>query len=180
MEPGDGRARIPFSAVNCPGQPGHDAGLQRHHLLPRQVAMHRCFARLFDTLGNARTGFDDFRRNGVLLPCGEKSAIRLALPMHRGPHGVYNAMVAERVGQIEQQWSSRRARKPDHALEEAYMRLSLLQGALRRRLMAGGRQPLRLNRFDPLGAGRDFSQLDAMADLLWGSTAGAMEPFAED
>jgi hypothetical protein len=180
MAPRDGRRRIPFSMVNCAGQPGHDPGLQRHHLLPRQVATHRSFARLFDVLGKGRTGFDDFRRNGILLPCGEKTAIRLALPMHRGPHGTYNAMVAERVGQIERQWSTRRAREPEKALEEAYMRLSLLQGALRRRLLAGGNQPLRLSRFDPLGAGRDFSQLDAMADLLWGSTASAMEPFADD
>lgn len=176
----EARKRIPFSAVNSPHRPGHDPGLQRHHLLPRQMASHRWFGRLFDSLGVAATGFDDFRRNGVLLPCGEASAIRLGLPMHRGPHGIYNAMVAERVGQIEAHWSARRGRQPELALEAAYMRLALLQSALRRRIMAGGNQPLRLNRFDPLGAGRDFSQLDAMADLLWGSTAPVMEPFADD
>ena len=49
------------------------------------------------------------------------------------------------------------------------MRLSLLQRALRRRLLADmGR--LRLNRRDPLGAGRDFSHLDALADELWRET----------
>ncbi len=173
------RARLPFSAVNRRGRAGYDPALQRHHLLPRQIASQRVFGRLFDILGAARTGFDDFRRNGVLLPCGETSAIRLGLPMHRGPHRAYNEMVAQRVGQIEARWSLRRAHQPEDALEEAYMRLALLQAALRRRLLADGRQPIRLNRFDPLGSGRDFSEIDAMADQLWGSTARVMEAYED-
>ncbi|GEM_PF-2076754 len=52
------------------------------------------------------------------------------------------------------------------------MRLDLLQRALRRRLMAGGRAPLRLNRHDPIGKGLDFTELDAMAELLWNASAG--------
>lgn len=49
---------------------------------------------------------------------------------------------------------------------EAYQRLELLQRALRRRLLDQQRRLL-LNRKDPLGSGLDFSELDAMADLLW-------------
>jgi len=37
---------------------------------------------------------------------------------------------------------------------------------------APDRPRLRLNRQDPLGAGLDFAELDAMADLLWAGTAG--------
>ncbi len=33
------------------------------------------------------------------------------------------------------------------------------------------RQPLRLNRKDPVGKGMDFTDLDAMAEILWGATA---------
>jgi hypothetical protein len=79
-------------------------------------------------------------------------------------------MVFERVGRIEGDWSARRLRAPEPALEEALMRLALLQGALRRRLLADTAR-LRLNRGDPLGAGRDFAELDAMAELLWRETA---------
>jgi hypothetical protein len=50
------------------------------------------------------------------------------------------------------------------------MRLTLLQGALRRRLLAESTR-LRLNRGDPLGTGRDFAELDALAELLWCETA---------
>jgi len=79
-------------------------------------------------------------------------------------------MVAERVGQIEQDWSEARLRAPEIALEQALMRLSLLQAALRRRLLAETRR-LTLNPADPLGAGRDFAALDAMAEALWRHTA---------
>jgi len=93
----------------------------------------------------------------------------LPLPLHRGPHGDYNRMVAERVGQIEAHWAAMRSRDSRRALEHALMRLALLQGALRRRLLAVARR-LRLNRLDPLGAGRDFSQIDALVEDLWRET----------
>ncbi|MXO58754.1 hypothetical protein GRI89_04270 [Altererythrobacter salegens] len=59
-----------------------------------------------------------------------------------------------------------RLREPDAALEEALMRLTLLQHALLRWLLVERRQ-LRLKRRDPLGAGRDFADLDAMVEELW-------------
>ena len=166
------RRRLPFRAVNQPDMPEYDPDLQRHHLLPRQLLARSCFGRLFDALGHHRTGFDDFRRNGLLLPAAEKAAVRIGLPLHRGPHRAYNGMVAERVGQIESEWARRSACEADDALIEAHMRLALLQAALRRRLLDMTRNPVRLNKSDPLGAGRDFAHLDAMADLLWGETSG--------
>ena len=164
------RRRLPFHTINRRDEPGYQAGMQRHHLLPRQLLAAPCFARLFDRLGRERVGFDDFRRNGLLLPCTDRAALRIGLPLHRGPHRDYNAMVFERVGIIERTWSEATLRAPEDALEEALMRLSLLQTALRRRLLADRRRLL-LNRGDPLGARRDFSELDAMAELLWRETA---------
>ena len=165
------RSRLPFRAVNRPGRPGYDAGMQRHHLLPCQLLGQRCFAALLAAVGSERVGFDDFRRNGLLLPATVRSALRMRLPLHRGPHGSYNAMVVERVGRIEHEWSLQRLRAPDVAAAEALHRLTLLQRALRRRLLAANRPPVRLNRLQPVGTGVDFTDLDAMADALWAGTA---------
>ena len=145
--------------------------MQRHHLLPRQLLARSCFGPLFDTIGRDRVGFDDFRHNGLLLPASDESAVRIGLPLHRGPHRTYNEMVCERIGQIEADWSNMRVKAPEIALEQALMRIGLLQRALRRRLLSERRR-LRLNRHDPVGSGLDFSELDAMADMLW-SDSGA-------
>lgn len=149
--------------------------MQRHHLLPCQLVTRDCFSRLFDSVGRTRVGFDDFRRNGLLLPAADDRARLLGLPLHRGPHGGYNAMVMERVGQIESRWSRERLRAQDAALDEALFRLGLLQGALRRRLFNPRGRPLALNRHDPALASAAFADLDAMADLLWVDSADVQE-----
>lgn len=164
------RPRLSFRSINRRDTPGYDPGLQRHHLLPCQLPSRRCFGVLFDTIGTERIGFDDFRSNGLLLPVNDHAAVRLGLPLHRGPHRSYNAMVIERVGQIEASWVARRLLAPEVAMDEALLRLSLLQRALRRRLLATARKPFSLNRFDPLGRPVDFSELDALADALWPDT----------
>lgn len=125
---------------------------------------------MLNSLGSTQIGFADFRRNGVLLPGTERAASLCGLPLHRGPHRRYNALVAERIGQIEASWSRQRLRLPNCAYVEATMRLRLLQSALRRRLLQGGAKPNLLNRNDPLGAGVDFSELDAMVDSLWAAS----------
>lgn len=159
--------------MNRRGHPGHAPGLQRHHLLPRQIFNERCFSALIDAIGRERVGFDDFRTNGLLLPATDDAAIRMRLPLHRGPHRTYNTMVIQRLGQIEAGWSRQRLRAPEVAVEQAVMRLHLLQRALRRRLLAPDRPRMRLNHRDPLGAGTDFTDLDRMAEALW---AGAERP----
>jgi len=164
------RRRLPFRAVNRRDAADYDPGLQRHHLLPRQLLQGRCFGTLFEAIGRERLGFDDFRANGLLLPATDAGAARIGLPLHRGPHRDYNAMVTERVGQVEADWSCRRLRAPEVALSEALARLRLLQRALRRRLLDPGRRPLRLNRAQPVLYNADFAELDALADSLWGST----------
>lgn len=96
--------------------------------------------------------------------------MRLGLPLHRGPHHDYTQLVVERVGQIEADWCIASGRDPQAAAIAAQMRLDLLRKALRRLLLTRhARKPL-LNRHDPLGHGIDFSELDAMAELLWQGT----------
>lgn len=170
MRVGAKRARVPFRAVNRPGSPDHDPGLQRHHLLPCALLGRRSFARMLAAIDRDALGFDDFRLNGLLLPASGEAARRLGLPLHRGPHRHYNDLVSERVGQIEAGWAAHSRRARDLAGEEALFRLTLLQRSLRRRLLDPPRRPLRLNRNDPLGTGFDFSELDAMAEALWGAT----------
>ena len=160
------RDRLSFRAVNRREAPGYEPGLQRHHILPRQILTHGSFSPMLNALGIDQIGFDDFRRNGLLLPANDAAAVRIGLPLHRGPHRDYNAMVMERIGQIELGWSSARRRAPEVALIEAYQRLELLQRALRRRLLVQQRRLL-LNRRDPLSSSVDFRELDAMADQLW-------------
>jgi len=144
--------------------------MQRHHLLPRQLLAKGSFGPLFDAIGRDRVGFDDFRHNGLLLPASDDAAVRVGLPLHRGPHRTYNEMVCERIGQIEADWATIRIKAPEVALDQALMRINLLQRALRRRLLYERRRLL-LNRHDPLGSGVDFSELDAMADMLWSGTS---------
>ena len=145
--------------------------MQRHHLLPRQLVGQPCFRAFVDAIGRDRLGFDDFRINGLLLPCDEAVASQVGLPLHRGPHRAYNQLVAERFGQIEWAWANRRLRAPEIALDEALMRIDLLQSALRKRLLLSRHKPIRLNQRDRLGQGLDFSELDAMAEALWAGTA---------
>ena len=125
---------------------------------------------MLDGLGHGSVDLDDFRRNGLLLPCRDGAAIRLGLPLHRGPHLIYNDMVMERFGQIERTWQQSRHTTPIHADQGATMRIGLLQGALRRRLLSPSAKRLRLNRFDPFRGVQRFADLDAMADLLWRSS----------
>ena len=61
---------------------------------------------MFDTVGRAAVGFDDFRANGLLLPATDAAAIRTGMLLHRGPHRRYNEVVIARVGRIEEAWSN--------------------------------------------------------------------------
>jgi hypothetical protein len=143
--------------------------MQRHHLLPMQLLRQGGTAALFHAVGRDQLRFDDFRRNGLLLPATDRSALRVGLPLHRGAHRTYNEMVSERVGQIEAGWARSRRVSPQVAISDALARLELLQRALRRRLL-DQRLRLLLSRKDPLGSGADFTELDALVDELWPAT----------
>jgi hypothetical protein len=160
------RAALPFRSVNVRGNAGYRAGVQRHHVLPRQVLDVPGLGGLIEAIGADEMGMHDFRRNGLLLPATDEAAMRLGLPLHRGPHRGYNGLVVERLGQIEASWQKRRrGRGDDMAAVEALMRIDLLQRALRRRLLDPANWSGRpLNTRDPA---LDFSHLDRMAETLW-------------
>lgn len=162
-------AALPFRSVNKPGSCGYREDVQRHHVLPQQVLEHGGITEMVETMGSAALGIHDFRRNGMLLPATDAAAVRLGLPLHRGPHQTYNALVIERMGQIEAGWQRRRRETGlDRATIEALMRIDLLQRALRRRLLDPARwRTTPLNRRDPA---LDFSHLDRMAEALWAAT----------
>ena len=164
------RQRLSFRAVNRSDAPEYEPGLQRHHLLPRQLLTRPSFRPMLTALGRETLDFDDFRRNGLLLPANDQAVLTIGLPLHRGPHRDYNAMVIERVGLIEETWSARRGRGSASALQTAYEQLEQLQLQLRAQLL-DQQSRLRLNRRDPLGQELDFSELDAMAATLWLGTA---------
>ena len=171
MSPGKvSRPKLPFRAVNTHGRADFRPDMQRHHLLPRQLLGTDGLGAMLASLGLERIGFDDFRRNGLLLPSTTDAALRAGLPLHRGPHRDYNGMVLERVGQIEADWSRTSPRHATVATLDAIARLDLLQRALRRRLLNAGQGRLILNRKDPFSTGQDFSHLDAMVDQLWAVT----------
>ena len=163
------RPRLSFRQVNRRGAPGHDPGLQKHDLLPVGLLRRPSLKRFFDRLDWQADGLDDFRANGLLLPCRERTVLRLGLPLHRGPHPRYSELVWQRVGQIEREFSQLAERRSHPAREQAVMRLGLLQRALRRRLLSQKR-PLALHARDPLGQARDFSEIDRMAETLWAAT----------
>ena len=176
-----GRGDLPplrFAAVNRAGGAGYVAGLQRHHLLPRVLVGQRCFARLIEAVG-ATVAFEDFRRNGMLLPATEGAAVRMGLPLHRGPHGAYSDMVRERLGGIEADWATTRNGNPDDAGIAALRALAALQFDLRRSLLDPRRTVL-LNRSDPLGGPTDFTRIDAMAETLWGATQRVNGPVSTE
>ncbi len=163
------RSTLSFHSINRCGSPNYDPGLQRHHLLPKQLLRKRYFGRMFESIGRVRVGFDDFRFNGLLLPATEQASMRTGLPLHRGPHPIYNELVIERVGSIESHWESVTRKDPESACNEALDRMRLLQRALRIRLL-NERKGFVLNRNDPLGTGFNFDTLDAMAEQFWSST----------
>lgn len=125
---------------------------------------------MLEAVGHEHLGFDDFRRNGLLLPARDAAAVRTGLPLHCGPHWRYNEVVIARVGQIEAGWAALSAGSPASARIEAHMRLAYLQRALRRRLLDPRRSRFRLSGRDPAGKVPDFAELDAMAATLWPET----------
>lgn len=160
-----------FSAVNRTGSINFRKDWQKHHLLPRQLMSHRCLGSMLTSIGSAGLWLDDFDGNGVLLPGSEAIAIDEGLPLHRGPHKIYNELVFERVGAVEMEWSRTRRRDELQARAAALARVRLVQRGLARRIGGEGRTRLTLSRRDPIGRGVDYASLDAMADQLWGATA---------
>lgn len=76
-------------------------GFHAHHLIPKQISEHRHFAQFIGNLRGAGLDLDDFEENGMHLPCTQQLAEIFQLPVHRGAHPRYNALVADQVGKLE-------------------------------------------------------------------------------
>lgn len=131
-----------------------EVGFQRHHLIPVNLTMRPAFGSLFMSV--ASVGFDpqDFLTNGVLLPAAEFMSEMTGLPLHRGPHQLYDQLVADGLNEILIDLISGRI---DSSIA-AYRRISELQGMFRRALRYDA--SLMLNRNDPRGAGCPLFKVD--------------------
>jgi hypothetical protein len=131
------------------------AGFQGHHLIPRAIANSGHFTNLFADLQNTGFDADDFVTNGIFLPGTEKEAQTCGLPLHRGPHPQYNALVAERVYQIS------RFSALDRALAMRRLQRSLREALCQRP------STIILNRRSPMNRHIAFDTLDAGVDRIW-------------
>ena len=167
---------IGFAAINRSGSDGHNAKLQRHHLVPLQAKSVSDLTVTFDLLRrHCGFRFDDWKTNGVLLPCDEQEAFNTGQPLHRGPHPRYNQLVLERLIAIDR-LSKTIPNQPDR-LNFLRFRVSLLQSALRQSLLQSSFVNLTLNRNDPsvypVGY---FDNLDDCVDRLYSNTSDMISP----
>jgi len=124
-------------------------------------------AKLFGQLAEHGLRFDDFSRNGLLLPSSSREAERSGLALHRGPHPGYNAIVLARVERIRVSMAASLAIAPFRAALDAIARLGWLERALRRTLDGTAPRWIWLNRRDPMRLHADCADLDRMiADLF--------------
>lgn len=126
----------------------------------------RQFRQFFADIVPAGFYFDDFPTNGLLLPRSEAEALRTRLPLHRGPHPRYNAIILWRVERIRADYARSALRLADRLI--SVQRLRLLQDAIRRGLMAVATVfPVSLHRRDPMRSGLDFGSIDEMIERAW-------------
>ena len=119
-------------------------GYQRHHLIPVNIMRRASFAKLFGLI--ARAGFNPhcFFNNGFLLPATETESAQTGLPLHRGPHRIYDELVAERLNLI---WLAVLAGNIAANPISILTHISDLQGQIRRNL--GPNAWIKLNQHDP-------------------------------
>lgn len=140
---------------------------QSHHLIPVGVFSRVAFASDFGRLRGDGFDVSSFMQNGMFLPSTEAAAMRSRMPLHRGPHRRYNDLVAHRVAAILKDMNA--GRPCAGACRDAVQRLQILTAALRTALYR--RAPfMALNQRDPFATHVDFSDLDAVCDILWSAT----------
>ena len=130
-------------------------GYQRHHLIPVNIMRSPAFAKLFGLIAQAGFNPHCFLNNGFLLPATEDKSSQTGLPLHRGPHRVYGALIAECLNMIRLAVLTRKiAANPVSILTH----ISDLQGQIRRSL--GPNAWIRLNQHDPRAVQRQPFLLD--------------------
>ncbi len=157
-----------FSMVNRKGGSDHNPHYQRHHLIPLQAGTISDLRGPLNEMASGGFDFDDFERNGVLLPSDEKLALQTGRPLHRGPHPHYNELVIERLFLIKQLGA--RIENTSKRRVFFHLRMRLLQAALRRALVGSALPVFRLNKKDPGLSSAAFADLDSCVDLLFVAT----------
>ncbi|UVO53957.1 AHH domain-containing protein [Sphingomonas sp. SUN039] len=155
-------------AFRTPTRPGW----HRHHLLPNHL---RHYPDLRDYLaGFSEMGFsmDDFSTNGMFLPADEAIACATRLPLHRGPHRTYNAMVIDALDTIR--FDARRAGL-DRSAQMAAVRG--LQHRLRHLLQLSAVDAhVALASRNPFGASVALAKIDAQTDALFAAALSGELP----
>lgn len=153
-----------FARVNVKGSEGYQAKYQRHHLIPVAVKnlSELWFARTL--LLEAGFCFDDFTTNGLLLPSCEKEAVKAGLPLHRGPHPLYNEFVIEHIVIIAKM--AERCNEISLIRSQLINQIRSLQKTLATSLLNHPAGNLYLHKRDPVRSRMDFSFVDSHIDKL--------------
>lgn len=89
-----------FSNFNIRGRPGFRDGWQHHHLIPYQCISDPRTRVLMAVMIGLGFCFNDFPRNGILLPNTFAQSAIFHLPYHSGSHPNYNERVIGMVVQL--------------------------------------------------------------------------------
>lgn len=157
-----------FSMINRKNGGNYNPHYQRHHLIPLQAASISIIRERLDKIGPRGFDFDDFEKNGVLLPSDEQIAFETGRPLHRGPHPRYNMLVIERLSLIIQ--LSNQIENEVQRQVFFRLRITLLQSVLRRALVGSALPVFRLNKNDPSLPSSAFAELDSSVDALYVAT----------
>lgn len=130
-------------------------GFHCHHLIPLEIIDKPAFRPLFRRMGELGADFDNFSQNGMYLPCTEGNAVAFRLPLHRGPHPVYNQIVCDRIDALGRLG-------PNSQLCEMQRLQGDLKAALRHNML-----PLRKGARNPLAPHPGFDTVEAAAFRLW-------------
>lgn len=130
-------------------------GFHCHHIIPIEIIEKAAFSSFFRRINELGFDFDDFHRNGMYLPCTEENAVAFRLPLHRGPHPVYNELVGECIAALN-----------GLGRDSQLFRLHELQLALRTALRKN-EVPLHKGRRNPFTQNASFESMEIAAYRLW-------------
>ena len=153
-----------FAKVNVKGSAGYKPNYQRHHLIPVAVKTLSDFGFARSLLAADGFSFDDFSTNGILLPSCEKEAVKAGLPLHRGPHPLYNEFVIEHIAIVTKM--AERCATLTIARYQLITQIRAFQRTLATSLSKHPAGTLYLHKRDPMKSDMDFSMMDSHVDQL--------------
>ncbi|MBK6706483.1 MAG: AHH domain-containing protein [Sphingomonadales bacterium] len=130
-------------------------GFHCHHIIPIEIVEKAAFSSFFRRINGLGFDFNDFHQNGMYLPCTEENAAAFRLPLHRGPHPVYNELVSECIADLS-------GLGCDSQLPGLHQLQLALKAALRKNEVS-----LRKDRRNPFIQSADFESMEIAAYRLW-------------